>query len=224
MRRVVTGVVVAAVAVIGFASTALATTSAWTESIYNSSDHALKGVALTNSSGGTASFDFAPNVFTATLTSNDESFTGDLTGKTLHDTLSVTGMSPTAMFVDQNNGGCVPDNKTVRFFFQSGGTGAGGQRGFFTTIWWSNPVSVQLVNVGGGVAQQTISASLSDPSMWSDWNGQSGSSSPEVTAAFDTAVSKVRSVGLSFGGGCFFENGVTTSDGSGTFNSSFSES
>lgn len=224
MRRVATGVVGAAVAMIGFASAALATTSVWTESVYNSSDHALKGVALTNSTGGNASFDFAPNVFTATLTSNDESVTGDLTGKTLHDTVSVTGMSPTATFVDQNSGGCLPDNKTVRFFFQSGGTGAGGQRGFFTTVWWSNPVSVQLVNVGVGVAAQSISASLSDPSMWSDWNGQSGSSTPDITAAFNRAVSKVQSVGLSFGGGCFFENGVTTSDGSGTFSSSFSES
>ena len=45
-----------------------------------------------------------------------------------------------------------------------------------------------------------------------------------VTAAFNTAVTKVHSVGLSFGGGCFFENGVTTSDGSGTIKSSFSES
>jgi hypothetical protein len=29
---------------------------------------------------------------------------------------------------------------------------------------------------------------------------------------------------MSFGGGCFFENGVTTSDGSGSFTSTFSES
>ena len=33
----------------------------------------------------------------------------------------------------------------------------------------------------------------------------------------------VQTVGLSFGGGCFFENGVTTSDGSGAFNSTFTE-
>jgi hypothetical protein len=33
----------------------------------------------------------------------------------------------------------------------------------------------------------------------------------------------VQTVGLSFGGGCFFENGVTTSNGSGTFSSAFGE-
>jgi hypothetical protein len=55
------------------------------------------------------------------------------------------------------------------------------------------------------------------PSQWSDWNGQNGASSPSVTAGFNAAVAKVNQAGLSFGGGCFFENGVTTSDGSGNF-------
>jgi len=41
--------------------------------------------------------------------------------------------------------------------------------------------------------------------------------------AFLVAIQNVQTVGLSFGGGCFFENGVTTSDGSGTFNSTFTE-
>jgi hypothetical protein len=39
----------------------------------------------------------------------------------------------------------------------------------------------------------------------------------------DAAVAKVKTVGLSFGGGCFFENGVTTSDSSGTFTSTFTD-
>ncbi len=64
----------------------------------------------------------------------------------------------------------------------------------------------------------------SSNSQWSDWNGQLANSSPAVTAAFNAAVAKVSTVGLSFGGGCFFENGLTTSDGSGTFTSIFSES
>jgi len=54
--------------------------------------------------------------------------------------------------------------------------------------------------------------------MWSDWNGKLNNSSPEVMEAFLVAIQNVQTVGLSFGGGCFFENGVTTSDGSGTFN------
>jgi hypothetical protein len=68
-----------------------------------------------------------------------------------------------------------------------------------------------------------MTVSLADPGQWSDWNGQVGNSSPDVTAGFNAAVAKVSTVGISFGGGCFFENGVTTSDGSGAFTSAFSE-
>ena len=64
---------------------------------------------------------------------------------------------------------------------------------------------------GNGTATLTVPLT---PSQWSDWNGQNGAS---VTAAFNAAVAKVSQIGLSFGGGCFFENGVTTTDGSGTF-------
>jgi len=49
---------------------------------------------------------------------------------------------------------------------------------------------------------------------WSDWNGQPSATN---SGAFDTAAASVTEVGLSFGGGCYFENGVGTSDGSGTF-------
>lgn len=67
-----------------------------------------------------------------------------------------------------------------------------------------------------GDGSMALSVPLS-PSQWSDWNGQNGASSPSVTAGFNAAVAKVNQAGLSFGGGCFFENGVTTSDGSGNF-------
>ena len=38
-----------------------------------------------------------------------------------------------------------------------------------------------------------------------------------MMASFNAAASIITAVGLSFGGGCFFENGVGTTDGSGTF-------
>jgi hypothetical protein len=53
--------------------------------------------------------------------------------------------------------------------------------------------------------------------MWSDWNGQFGTVDAETTAAFEAAAADPDLVGLSFGGGCFFENGVGTSSGSATF-------
>jgi hypothetical protein len=51
---------------------------------------------------------------------------------------------------------------------------------------------------------------------WSDFFGHFGSD-PTYAAGFAAAASNVTSIGLSFGGGCFFENGVGTTDGSGTF-------
>jgi hypothetical protein len=65
-----------------------------------------------------------------------------------------------------------------------------------------------------GNGSMSLQALLSDPSQWSDWNGQNGLSVP---VAFNAAVAKVNQIGVSFGGGCFFENGVTTSNGTGTF-------
>ena len=53
-----------------------------------------------------------------------------------------------------------------------------------------------------------------DPSKWSDYYGQFGSTVP---ADFAKAVANVTEIGVSFGGGCFYENGVGTTDGSGTF-------
>src|SRR5882762_10373143 len=87
--------------------------------------------------------------------------------------------------------------------------------------WLSNPMNLQLLT---GTQSGIIVASMSDPAQWSDWNGQRGSS-PAVMEAFLEATHKVKEIGLSFGGECFFETGVTPT---GTFNterfsSSFSE-
>jgi hypothetical protein len=206
---------------VGLVTPASASTSAWTQYVYHANGNSLQGVPAT-ASGTTASFDFTPGVFTALLTTSDKSLTGDLSNETLSDTVSVTNMDPTASFVDQNNGGCTPDNQTVRFYFTSP---SASDHGFFTKFWWSNPVDVQLLNDGsGGVAPMTIAVSMSDPTKWSDWDGHEATSSPDVTAAFDSAISRVATVGLSFGGGCFFENGVSINSGTATFTSAFSES
>jgi hypothetical protein len=44
-----------------------------------------------------------------------------------------------------------------------------------------------------------------------------GQPSAANAEAFNTAANNPTAVGLSFGGGCFFENGVGTTDGSGSF-------
>lgn len=200
----------------------------WTVYDYNASGRALAprqspgSMPATTASDGTTSFDFLPNTFTALLTTTDGSLTGDLSGKTLTDLVSVSGSA--AGFQAQNGDGCVyPAN--VRFYFTapsaSGSSVGKPPAGFYTRFWWSNPANVPLL--AGNQPPVSISAMMNDPSEWSDWNGQPASN-PAVTEAFVEATQHAQIVGLSFGGGCFFENGVTTLDGNPeTFSSLFSE-
>jgi hypothetical protein len=202
--------------------------SIWTVYDYNSSGRALAprkspgSMPATTASDGTTSFDFLPDTFTALLITTDSALTGDLSGKTLTDTVSVAGTA--GGFQAQNGDGCAyPAN--VRFYFTapsaSGSSVGKPPAGFYTSFWWSNPANVPLLT--GNQPSVSISAMMSDPSEWSDWNGQPASN-PAVTEAFVEATQHVQSVGLSFGGGCFFENGVATTDGNPeTFSSSFSE-
>jgi len=67
-----------------------------------------------------------------------------------------------------------------------------------------------------GPATAVVTANVS-PGLWSDWNGQFGNVDPETTAAFQAAAADPDLVGLSYGGGCFFENGVGVRSGSATF-------
>jgi hypothetical protein len=176
----------------------------WTVYNYNPSGRALSPEPA-QYDGTTASFTFVPSLFAALLTTGDKSLTGDLTGKTLNDTVTVSGATGT--FVTQNGGGC-GNPPAVRFYFTTPGFA-------YTNFWWSNPVSYVLAN---GTA--TLTAPLTDPSQWSDWNGQNGSTQ---VAGFDAAVAKVHEIGLSYGGDCFFENGATVNSGTATFSSTFTE-
>lgn len=195
----------AAIALVGAATPGFAsTTSTWKVYNYNSSGQALTAKSASSTGADNASFNFQPNVYTAQLLTNAKTSTGNLTNATMSATLTVSGVSGT--FQEQNGGGCTPDSQTVRFFFSTPGFA-------YTHYWWSNPIAMTLTGNGS----LNLSVPLNDPSQWSDWNGQPGNYSPSVTAGFNAAVAKVNQAGVSFGGGCFFENGVTTSDGSGTF-------
>jgi hypothetical protein len=202
-------------------------TAEWTVYDYNPSNQAIAPRNSPNSmpamtSGNTTTFPFKLNIYTALLTTTDSGLTGDLSSKTLNVTVSVDGGSGT--FQHRDGGSCSPDETFVRFFFVSpkaSGTTGTGTTGFYTQFWWSNPTSVPLVT--DPEEQMMISQLVNDPAIWSDWNGKKGTDSAEVMEAFQVAIHNVQTVGLSFGGGCFFENGVTTSDGGGTFNSTFTE-
>jgi hypothetical protein len=207
-------------------------TSEWTVYDYNPSNQAIAPRNSPNSmpattTGTTTTFQFKAGIYTALLTTTDPSLTGDLSTKTLSDTITVSGDA--ASFMTQHNGGDCASNvpAAVRFYFRSpsasGPSTGTPPAGFYTQFWWSNPANLTLLS---GTQSGTITALMSDPNQWSDWNGQRGSSSPAVTEAFLEAVRKVKEIGLSFGGECFFETGVTPTPDTFTseqFSSWFSE-
>ena len=209
-------------------------TTEWTVYDYNPSNQAIAPRNSPNSmpattTNGTTSFPFKSNIYTALLTTSDANLTGDLSAKTLNDSITVSDVTGTFEYRDGD--GCTyPAN--VRFYFVSpkasspacptGGSAKPQNTGFYTQFWWSNPVNLPL----GGNQTATIMQAVNAPGFWSDWNGKSNndpSCTPAIEEAFQVAIHNVQTVGLSFGGGCFFENGVKTSDGMGTFQSMFTE-
>jgi hypothetical protein len=141
--------------------------------------------------------------------------------------ISVSG-DATSFMTQHNGGDCVSNvPAAVRFYFRSpsasGPSTGTPPAGFYTQFWWSNPVNLQLLT--GNQTPTLITAIMSDPNEWSDWNGQRGSN-PAVPEAFLDAIQKVQAIGLSFGGECFFETGVTPTPDTFTseqFSSTFTE-
>jgi hypothetical protein len=159
--------------------------------------------------GRVASFNFTDQPSPALLATSHGSFKGtllgDLTGRAITATFDITGATGAFTYFGEGT----PENPcgtpaSVRFYFTTDNGG-----GFaFTHYWWSNQESQVLAN-----GRWTLTATV-EPAEWSDWNGQNGATQ---TAGFADAASNATLIGLSFGGGCFFENGVGTADGSGTF-------
>src|SRR5260370_24855468 len=131
---------------------------------------------------------------------------GDLNGKTITAKFDIGGAAGAFTYFGEgtaSNPCAFPAN--VRLYFQT--TNAGGFA--FTNFWWSDSAFAILAN-----GTYTLTASVS-PVGWSDSNRKGAAGN---AAAFNDAGFTVPLIGLSFGGGCFFENGVGTADGSGTFN------
>lgn len=201
----------------------------WTVYDYNASGHQLaprnspNSMPATTADGLTWSFQFKSGVYTALFTTTDPSLTGDLTGKTLTDAITLSGDATT--FQTQFGGGDCVGNvpAAVRFYFTapsaSGSSVGTPPAGFYTSVWWSDAMHMDMASGN----QSTVLVESMSPADWSDWNGQPAATQLD---AFNQAVSHVQSIGLSFGGDCFFETGVTASPGftTETFSSTFGES
>ena len=183
---------------------ALADASTWKDGYYTPSGRTLSFADANNA--GIASIDFTNQTNTALLVTthgaSKGTILGDLTGKTISATFDVSGVTGAFTYFGEPDGSGAP--ATTRFYFQTD-NGGGFQ---FTHFWWSNPENQPLVTNGSFTLTATV-----EPAEWSDWNGQNGATQP---LGFADAASNVTMIGLSFGGGFFFENGVGTTDGSGT--------
>jgi hypothetical protein len=202
MKRFLVGLMVAAMAAIGFGGvSAFADPSAnW---------QLASGSA--QGSGGLAAFDFSvPDKTRLLFNSKDSSLLGDLSATTMSATFTVSGVNDGATFTYGGEGTarnpCVSP-ATVRLSFESIPPGT---KFAFTNYWWADVSPASSVLANGDFA---LTVPVDATQAWSDWNGQPSSANAD---AFNAAASNVTEVGLSFGGGCFFENGVGTTDGSGT--------
>jgi hypothetical protein len=203
--------------IVGFSLTVLVLSSAmpvsadaaskWKVGYYTPSSPGTLSMSAADQ-GGIASLGFTDLPNTALLATQQGSFKGQLLGNLLGEQLTanytISNASVFTYFGEGTDSNPCGTPASVRFYFATDNGG-----GFaYTHYWWSNPESRVLAN---GTVSMTVNV---DPAFWSDWNGQSGTSQ---SAGFADAASNVTLIGLSFGGGCFFENGVGTVDGSGTF-------
>jgi len=200
MKRLFIGLMVAAMAAIGFGglSAFAAPATNWQ----------LASGSVKTASDGSNTFNFSvPDKTMLLYNSKDVTLLGDQHASTMTASFTIQGVSGDFTYGGEGTASnpCGTPG-TVRLAFESI---APGTKFAYTNYWWSNPISVQLANGPGA-----MSVALTDPSLWSDWNGANGAA---VSDAFTAAASNMTVVGLSFGGGCFFENGVGNTDGSGSF-------
>jgi len=125
----------------------------------------------------------------------------------------VGGLSPcpTTAFVGNPNGHACGTRTSVRLFFHSTGTNS-----FPTQYWWSNPSSYAITTGGTLGATVHIGPVLMNGASWSDFFGKFGTGAG--AAGFADAIQNIKDIGLSFGSGCFFANGVGIDAATGTAN------
>jgi hypothetical protein len=206
MRRIVMAIIATLALLVGaIPNSANAAASGWKIYSYNASGRALSSKAAPAGTGSTAEFDVLPTPDDALLAMKASgSPDSSIVGKTLTATFAITGEGTFTYWGEGSaDNPCAYPANTRLYFNTANGPFA------YTKYWWANPDNA-ILTVSPGLG--TVTANVT-PAMWSDWNGQNGTTD---VAAFNEAASNPDLIGLSFGGGCFFENGVGI-DGSATF-------
>jgi hypothetical protein len=183
----------------GQASAAVTTASAPTASFWQPNGHALGGPQ--KMPDGTVAFGGG---YLAKVTEKVNNL--DIRDKTI----TINGHLNPSSVQYQNPNSDAGSDVYARVYFDgsSGGTSDQSPQGYMGQPWWARPdsavVHLNTYNANNGDFSLTVKA---DPTAdWSNWNGGSADQNADL---FSGAASHVREIGLSFGGGWFFENGVT---------------
>jgi hypothetical protein len=210
---------------IGSAASAASTSNQWKLGFYNA-----KGNGFVFKDAPTGSFGFTKQASTcadptsyATCGSIGAGTALDLTNKstvvgnqsenTITATFTINGAVGAFTYGGEpypgiGAGGALPN---ARLYFDSASIVGGGTFAS-TNYWWADDSSASAV-----LANNTFTVTaLLDPTSAS-WSAYNGEPSGSYAAAFNAAASNIRDIGLSFGGGDFFANGVGTTDGTGSF-------
>ncbi len=144
-----------------------------------------------------------------------DNFRANLTeSDTITAMIDVAASSSSVIYVGNPDGECPGSSLTlcpgaVRLFIQSNlpasstpatCVGPGYNK---DNYWWSNPIDYPFAP-GSSPGEVTLSVPL-NPDDWSNLCGEAGSLDP---ADFDAAIGSIKHVGLSFGSGFFFSNGL----------------
>jgi hypothetical protein len=206
MRRTIITITAVLALLVGATPTgANAAASGWKIYSYNASGQALSSKQAPAGTATMAEFDFLATPDDALLAMKASgSPESSIFGKTITATFTIVGAGTFTYFGEGTvDNPCGTPANTRLYFNTANGPFA------FTKFWWSNPAAAFLTAPG----VVTVTAAVL-PAFWSDWNGQNGTTDPD---AFASAAANPDLIGLSFGGGCFFENGVGVSPGSATF-------
>ena len=203
MRRSAVYALVALLTLV-FASPASAGDSDWKVYTYNPSGRALSSQQADEG----PAFTFTTSTDTALFAAQRlEGPNTSLAGRTITAKFRIDALGATFHYYGEPDGCGTP--ASVRLYFSSNGS-FGSKKDWYSNFWWSNSTGSYSVLRNGEVM---ISAKVSS-SNWSNWDGHQGTVREEgfAAAAADPAL-----IGFSFGGGCFYENGVGASGGTATF-------
>lgn len=126
----------------------------------------------------------------------------NLTGKTLSTVVTIVGNSPIHFFGQISGWNNCPTPANVHLYFSTRAVydvNESSTPGGDSQYWWSSAGAIMVDNTTA-----TITAQI-DPSKWSNGLGKMGDTLP---AEFWSAVNGAVTVGMSLGGGCFYDVGV----------------